>query len=95
MTEESNNRKKRVSDCRTAVERTLSGSCAWRGGNSVFSNSPKRCKCKKSQKLANPARPLIFLVRETDSDRLGYRPQFNKFFGHCLVSRVARVICSE
>lgn len=32
------------------------------------------------------------LVAETHSDRLGSRPQFNKFLRHCLVSRVARVI---
>jgi hypothetical protein len=57
-----------------------------------FSSSLKRCQRKKPQKLANPARPLIFWPLKTDSDRLASRPQFNKFLGHCLVSRVARVI---
>jgi hypothetical protein len=66
--------------------------CSLRAGSDFFSSSLKRCQRKKPQKLANPARPLIFWPLKTDSDRLASRPQFNKFLGHCLVSRVARVI---
>jgi hypothetical protein len=47
---------------------------------------------QETAEARQPCPTADFLVAETDSDRLGSRPQFNKFFGHCLVSRVARVI---
>ena len=47
---------------------------------------------QETAEARQPRPPADFLVAETDSDRLASRPQFNKFLGHCLVSRVARVI---
>ena len=47
---------------------------------------------QETAEARQPCPTADFLVAETDSDRLGSRPQFNKFLGHCLVSRVARVI---
>jgi hypothetical protein len=46
----------------------------------------------RTAEARRPRPPADFLAAETDSDRLASRPQFNKFLGHCLVSRVARVI---
>jgi hypothetical protein len=47
---------------------------------------------QETAEARQPCPTADFLGAETDSDRLGSRPQFNKFLGHCLVSRVARVI---
>jgi hypothetical protein len=56
------------------------------------SQFPQAMSAQETVEARQPRPPADFLVAETDSDRLASRPQFNKFLGHCLVSRVARVI---
>jgi hypothetical protein len=45
---------------------------------------------QKAAECRQPGPRAAFLIREADSDRLRSGGNFNKFFGHCLLSRVVR-----